>query len=219
MAQDFDIGALQGGLEQNLRTAHGSAFDLCCYLFSEIREADPEHQPVLFHFVAENFGFVPSDKSWDVPYSEYNQNKADLKSDYAQLVDTILEATIKQNREEGDFYNSLWASIIGTPSFDTEGKRAFAFYYMLIDASIPYFHIDRDSLWRMDNVEFQSLRRKHVQDLRKTSFLLKRTFQQRTEKASALLAQININPPDRALDDEEYTVELEEYQRCILIMD
>ena len=125
-----------------LQNVDGQPFDVCDVLFKMVSASDTSQQAELFQYVCEIFGTIKSNEKSPISISEYSAQKDRLEEQYGDIVNSIIKTFGQQNSEEIVFYRSLW-SIINSPLlFDTEAKKVFAFYFVLIDKRIPYFKID-----------------------------------------------------------------------------
>ena len=75
-------------------------------------------------------------------------------------------------------------------------------YYVIIDKRIPCFHLDPASLYSLSNERFQQIRNENMTSIQKIRFILKAHFSQKTERASVLLAELGINPPQDERDSD-----------------
>lgn len=112
-----------------------------------------------------------------------------LHKQYAELVDALFEQILSKNLPVELFYQKIWEIIATSPCFDDDDARAFALYYIWIDARIPYFQLEDGLL--MSNKEFQECSELLHTTIQKARFILRTNFfEQRTSRASVLLSLI-----------------------------
>ena len=201
-------------IDKVLYQAKGDSFDMVDVLYQIIIQSDIDIQRIAFQHVCELFGSVESSENFGISPSQYQLNKDSLKEQYGEYVDSLLAMFIKQNLENEEFYSKLWQAITNSVVFDNDEKRIFAFYYILIDVRIPYFHLDPASLYSISNERFKLIRQKYVTAEQKIRFILKADFSQKTEQASALLAEFGINIPDENADSSL----IDDYEKMIVQM-
>lgn len=178
-----------------LQKYDGDVFDQCDILFKMISSGDPEQQGILFQYVCEIFGTVKTYGKESVLVSEYNAQKDRLEEQYGDIVNSLIKTYCQQNDDEDIFYRTLWSLINESLIFDTEAKKIFALYFILIDKRIPYFKIDEALLYSMSNGRFSELLQKTARERQKIRFILKADFAQRSERASVLLNEFGFQLP------------------------
>ena len=196
-----------------LKNVEGQTFDICAELYKMISASEPTQQDKLFQYVCITFGTIKSNEKFSVPISPFSAQKERLEEQYGDVVNSIIKTFIQQNSEENDFYHSVWLMINESLLFDTEAKRAFAFYYTLIDKRIPYFKIDETLLYSMSNERFSELRQKTAHDRQRIRFIIRSAISQKTERAAILLNELGITIP---VNDDP--CEIEEYEKRIMQM-
>lgn len=168
----------------------GSLLEICCDIYEGLQANKEEDRVELFTYACKHFGITASDGSFSPSGRRISQNELNgLKEDCGPTVDILLEAilqkAIKEKMSEGSFYENAWNLIIQNPIFDTELKKIFALYFMLIDARIPYYPIDFGV--EMNNSEFRNLNEECKDAIQKAKFVLAVDFPQKTMEASNLL--------------------------------
>lgn len=197
----------QKGIFTFLQNADGDVFDKCDILFRMISAVEPEEQSALFQYVCEVFGTIKSYEKEPVPISEYNSQKDRLEEQYGTIVNSLIKTYCQQNDDENVFYHTLWSLINESLLFNTESKKIFALYFILIDKRIPYFKIDDCLLYSMSNDRFAELLQKTAQSGQRIRFILKSDFSQKSERAAVLLNEFGIKLPvgddQQAIDEYE----------------
>lgn len=128
---------------------------------------------------------------------------SDLKHDLGKIVDTMFELYLKKNLDPKVFYEKISDNIWESPLFDSEKTRAFALYYLWIDARIPYYQLDSGML--MGDEEFRRLTEILQRKISKARFILITNYlTQRTQRASELLKILD----EVGAEDEERRVVL-----------
>lgn len=189
-------------IDKVLLEGDGEPFDICDYLYQGLVQLDILDQPTAFQYICELFGTVESSENFGIVPSKYRSKEDILRSQYGNLIDSLIELYIKQNVEESNFYFSLWNNIVSSGLFIQEEERIFALYYVLIDKRIPYFRLDPASLYSLSNERFQQIRNNNIKAIQKIRFILKANFNQKTERASALLAELGIKAPQDLNDGD-----------------
>lgn len=201
------------GVMTFLQNVDGEKFDQCDILLKMIYSVDIKQQSELFQYVCEVFGTVKSYAREPVPISEYNSQKEKLEEQYGDIVNSLIKTYGQQNSDEHIFYYTLWSLINESLIFDTEAKKVFALYFILIDKRIPYFKIDESLLYSMSNDRFAELLQKTARERQKIRFILKADISQRSERAAILLNEFGIRIPD---NDEQNAIE--EYELRLMQM-
>ena len=123
-----------------------------------------------------------------------------LHRQYSEVVDALFEQVLDQNLPEDQFYSKIWKMISESPSFEDNNAKAFALYYIWIDARIPYFQLENGLA--MSNNEFRELSESLISSIQKARFIMHTSlFKQRTSRASVLL-----NLLDNFSDEKERAV-------------
>lgn len=195
-----------------LTRVRGDDFDKSDFLYSKIESCSVDEQPKLLRYLCEVYDIVDSMESHDAEISEYADKKDSLESQYGDIVNSLIKSFIGQASSEDEFYELLWQSF-QSAIFDTEAKRVFALYYTLIDRRIPFFKLDETCYYSMSNDRYRELRQKTTVDHQRIRFLLTTDVDQRTERASLLLSEFGIRPPETTLSPET-----EQYEQNLMRM-
>lgn len=184
----------------------GEPFDICDYLYQGLVQLNAQDQPVAFQYICELFGTVESSESFGVAPSKYRNKEDMLRNQHGNLVKSLIEMNMKKNSEESVFYDNLWNNIMTSGLFLNDEEKIFALYYVLIYDRIPYFCLDPASLYSLSNERFKQIKNDNVKAIQKIRFILKASFSQRTERASALLAEFGIEVPQNVSDEESINI-------------
>lgn len=195
-----------------LSTADGSAFNICYHLYEIILSADADQRPHLFEVAINLFEDIDSDETIEIPISPYDSQKKELKENYGDIVNSFIEFFVNQKDPAVSFYKKLWDAIQNDTFFPSDASKVFAFYYVVIDARVPYFELGQG--YRMSNEEYRQSRQKNAAQLKKIRYILNTDFSQKTEQASLLLQELGISMPV----DEESVELVEDYERKLMIM-
>lgn len=198
-----------------LLSANNDSFDIAYNIYNIIfSEEQKNYQFELFEFVCKNFGMEESDESIEIEHAPYKSQQEILKEKYGAILNSILEACLKENLDEKEFYKKLWRSITESYFFENDAAKVFALYYTIIDKRIPYFQLDDKCKYSLSNEKYKKLRDRYKMEISKTRFILLADFSQRTERASTLLNELGIVKPGIDANQEE----VNKYERALMIM-
>ena len=197
--------------KEKFGTYSGSRFEICYDIYTGLMSNNEEDRIELLSYACSNFGIAASDGSFSPCGSGISQSEvSDLRDEYGQTVDTLLDAllqkAIKANMPADEFYENVWKLIIQNPIFSTENEKAFALYYILIDARIPYYPINPGM--EMNNSEFKTLIEECEETIQKARFVLAVDFPQKTMEASNLV--------DILLSQDDYKKQVVIMSRIVL---
>jgi hypothetical protein len=186
--QDSDKETLKIQIETLLASCNGEKINICYAIYRLIEKGLPEDIPDILQFTADIYDKVEScEKIFAEAYINKNEVEV-LKSHYGEVVDEMLKSLINEDLIELEFYKKLWDTI-KNPFFKDEKSRVFAFYYILIDKRMPYFHLDQGL--KMTSIDFTMRAQKLSNKAAKIRFILAREFSQRTEEAFLILQEID----------------------------
>ena len=207
---------LKERINKILRKYAGEKVDICNELFLTIVNSglNKDEQIEAFQYVCGMYGVVESDESIQADSAPFVSEVSSLQKRYGNLLNSILETYLQENPDNEAFYSSIWNAIMESTIFDDLNKKGFAFYYILQDVHIPYFKLDLAEKYSMSNEKYRELRKKYFREIQKINFILKSPFNQRTERASTILAQIGIPVPT----EEAAGKEIEEYEKKLIQM-
>lgn len=169
-------------IEFLMNTFRGETYNFC---FEVLKLADDEAKA--FEFVCKNYD--ERDKKEDTSIEAYfsEEEIEEYESVHGDIVNGLLNSTIKKCNlgmiPEADFYVSLWRSFCAV--FTLPKEKAFAFYYTLIDAMIPYQYLGKPI--SMNNERFKELVKKNDPIIQKIKYIQRSNYSQLTERASLLL--------------------------------
>ena len=190
-------------IDKVLCEGKGDSFDIAHYLYSALILLPSDDQPHAFQYACEHFGTVESNDSFGITPSKYRSQKDSLRNQYEDVIDSLLNLYIKQNVDESAFYSKLWANVVSSGVFSDEEDQIYALYSILIDKRVPYFHLDSASFYSLSNDRFKQLHDENIQAIQKIAFIMKASFNQKSERASALLSELGISSPADTGDAEK----------------
>lgn len=160
----------------------GETYDLCFEILKQYGESSE-----IFEYVCKNYLRRP--KNGTIPIEQYfSKTEIDeYKSVYGDTVNGLLNSNVKKCNfgliEPNNFYTSLWDAFC--TNFATPKEKAFAFYYTIIDATIPYQYLGKPI--SMSNERFKEILDKNKASIDKIRYIAESGYTQRTEEASLLL--------------------------------
>lgn len=210
------INDVKDKIMEVIKYGDGDSFDDAynCFKIISDSEISFDEQVEVFSYICEYYGTIETEEKIAVDRAPYRAEKDVLKSSYGQIVDSLLIKFLKSNCNEKEFYESLWKVISSSLLFEDEKSKVFALYYIIIDARIPYFSLDFENKYSISNEKYKELRKKYVREIKKTRFILKTEFSQKTERASMLLAELHIMPPRENANPNE----IDEYEEKLMKM-
>ena len=210
--QNVELDEILLDMNDFLSSSEGSAFNICAKLYEMIIRGKKEDQPRLFQQAIFLYEDVIPNKTTTAPVSQYEIQKATLKEQYGNLVNSFIEFFVQQKYSCDVFYSHMWNTLQDDMFFPDKAAKVFAFYYVLIDRRVPYFELSQGYL--MTNKSFKQLYRKNAEELRKVRYILSTEMKQKTERASLLLKELGIDIPDSAAPVEV----VNEYEKKVIIM-
>ena len=136
--EDLDLEAHKDALSTILSVTSGRPEDIAYALYCRILEAPAQIQAGLLGYIANIYDDVQSSETLPAPSFTTDQETSSFKSQYAKIVDAMLDALVNENLLERGFYEKLWG-LINNPLFPSDKAKSFALYWILIDQKIPYF--------------------------------------------------------------------------------
>lgn len=160
----------------------GEIYDLCYTVLQRFGETEE-----VFEYVCKNLLESPVHGTIHIDHVFAEEEIALYKSLYGEFIDGILNCMIKKCNQglvaTDCFYHHLWDSIC--INFTTLKDRSFAFYYVLIDPTIPYQYLGLPI--SMSNAQFKKIVDENKESINKLKYILRSGYNQRTEQASLLL--------------------------------
>lgn len=169
----------------------------CCSVVWEYIEAQPaDDREAIFYFFLNDIDL--SDFEISNPPSIDFEEKSEFR-DIREIEQRIIKALVSENNTEEAFYHKLWEKINDPYLFETAKEQAAFLCVLWLDSRIPYFQLEEGS--RMDNDEYQAISQKLKPLLKKANYILNTTIEQKTQRASLLMAIA-----DNIVDEREKTV-------------
>ncbi len=176
----------------------GKTYDLCY----ELLKTCEKHAEV-FEYVCKYYNNREQKKTIQLEHYFKDEEIEEYETIYGDTVNGLLNSNIKKCNfgivAPDSFYSTLWASICLV--FSNLKEKAFAFYYILIDTTIPYQYLGKPL--SMSNERYKELIEKNSCFIDKVKYIRDSHYSQRTERASLLL-----NCLDEISDYESKTVVL-----------
>lgn len=150
-------------------------------------------QSKLLQYVCELWSTIKSSKEIDVPEKISKAKYEKMKSLYGEAVDAALLAYTRKGLLEGwdreQFYSHLWEFISTNIMWSSMEEKAFALYYIAIDARTPYYNVGTGL--KMSGDDYSKIQDEIFEAIREFRFIIALDFPQRTEEASLVLNIIN----------------------------
>jgi hypothetical protein len=175
-------------LQMILEQGKGSKVNKAAAIFQLIQQAPITSRSNLLRAACETWDAARSSDEVPIPMVISEEEQKELKGQWGKLTDSLLEGVLQRNPKEDEFYMTLW-NVLSSPVFPDDRIRYFAFYWMLIDVRIPYFHLEEGV--SMNDDRFGSISRRLGMQKAKVRFILKHNFSQKTQRASLLLEELD----------------------------
>lgn len=188
--QDREIVSdeMKKGIDDILKNYSGAKENIAYYIYEEIASQSGRESEALEYFF-ECSEDVKSDSRTPIKEIFTDEEKLHFVLSYGKLIDGALEALLQKNCPCLEFYAELWDFISHNTILAEKKQKAFALYYIWIDARIPYYQLDEGI--RMDNTVYKKMTEKIKPMIKKARFILYTPTEQRTERASRLLKLLN----------------------------
>lgn len=165
-----------------LDTFRGETYNLCYEILTQTTDEEKA-----FEFVCKNYRTRSREETLEIQEYFSEAEIEELESAYGDTVNGLLNSTIKKCNlgiiNYADFYKVLWDSYC--LNFPGVKERAFAFYYTIIDVTIPYQYLGKPI--NMSKDRFQELVNKNKANFDKVMYIKNSNYSQRTEEVSLLL--------------------------------
>lgn len=197
-----DLGKIKKNIDYIMKNLSGKRENIVYRIYEELAAAYEEAPAALRYFceyAVNNTDTSHAQKRETTEEIFGSDEKAYFIMAYGKLIDGALEALLQKNTSYEKFYVELWDFIEHNTILKEKKQKAFALYYIWIDARIPYFKLDEGL--RMDNDRFKELAEKLLPVLMKARFILLTPTEQRTQIASRILKLL-----DNAAGEEEKAV-------------
>lgn len=171
-------------LNDILSRIKGEKLDIVAAVYKEIlAEKDPVRA---FQYFLQNADDIESTEEQEIAPRYTAAEIQKMKFNCSSCVKGILETALRKNCSENAFYELLWHSITDhNPLLPEENDIIFAICTIWRDGRIPYFQLEEGL--KMTNERFKEISQKNLSLLKKTSFIIRSSLEQRTEVSSLLL--------------------------------
>lgn len=185
--------AQQTNLEKiNFLVSHAKAnLNLCVVAYQIIEKTSIEDRPALMETFIRGFKNTRTDESIEIPEVFNEETEHAYTRRYQRIVDGHLEEFLNAGFSKEDFYAELTNYIMTDKNLLDDGARAFAIFDCCIDKRLPYACVDLTSGLRMENEEYASCVEQLVEDIDRVNYILNANLQQKTERASLLLRELD----------------------------
>lgn len=160
----------------------GEVCDLCF----EILKIAPNKEEA-FEFTCKNFLGKTEKGTIEIQKYFTKEEKDSYESLYGSTINALIDTSIRKCNlgiiSEDMLYHDLWQAICN--NFVTDKEQAFAFYYTVIDESIPYQYLGKTI--SMSNERFRQLSEENESFIEKIKYIKHVRLTQRTEDASQVL--------------------------------
>lgn len=178
---------IRNNIAHILQTASGDKLDITYQIYDLIL-ADQGNEPQTLAYFIKCSEEMESSSEEHVEKHFSEEEKYQFTVAYGKMIDGSLEALLRENYTEDEFYARLWNFIENTPILSEKKKKVFALYYIWVDVRVPYFQL-KPGL-RMSNETFQQYCKSLDPLIREARFILFAPTDQKTERASRLLSLI-----------------------------
>ncbi len=173
-------------IQDLLDTYKGKTYNFCFEILKQT-----ENEKAAFEFLCKNFQSSPKEGTRDIEEYFSESEIEEFKAAYGDTVNGLLNSTIKKCNlgliNADDFYGILWDTYC--LNFSNIKEKAFAIYYTIIDATIPYQYLGKPV--SMGNERFHELLKENKSHIDKIMYIKRSNYSQRTEEASLLLNCLN----------------------------
>ena len=181
---------------------NGSTIDLCNNLYQLLEKEKKEDRSTLFQFVCTNI-VLPKEKDEKDSVLFEKSEIGTYKTIYGRFIDGTINGVAKaaylHDYTIEKEYELLWNAVFENSVLETEKEKAFALYWIVIDAMLPYQSLSTGI--RMDNDFYAKKIKKLSAKINKIKYILGFPFEQKTEEASLIVNEITStrNPDDKAV--------------------
>ena len=176
----------------NFLVSHARAnLNLCVAAYQIIEKTSIEDRPTLMETFIRGFKNTRTDESIEIPEVFNEETEHAYTRRYQRIVDGHLEEFLNAGFSKEDFYAELTNYIMTDKNLLDDGARAFAIFDCCIDKRLPYACVDLTSGMRMENEEYAACIEQLVEDIDRVNYILNANLQQKTERASLLLRELD----------------------------
>lgn len=155
-----------------------------------------EERNMAFKYVCENYGMNPAESAASGGESEYECQFREIQLVYGEYVRGAMNVAVRSKLKTDEFYSKMYKFIMENEELDSDAKRIYALYALIVSDYVPYYELDVSNLYYAGNEKFQNVVSRYTRERCKVKFLKNYTFTQRTEEASAYLNLFGINATD-----------------------
>lgn len=182
--QEIVSNEIKDRINNILQNYSGAKENIAYCIYEEIA-SQSGHKPEALEYFYERAEDVKSEGGTQIKEIFTDEEKFHFVLSYGKLIDGALDVLLQKNCSCTEFYAELWDFIEHNTILTEKKQKAFALYYIWIDARIPYYQLDAGI--RMDNTVYKETIEKLKPMIKKARFILYTPTAQRTERASRLL--------------------------------
>lgn len=160
----------------------GEIYDLCFEILNNTSD-----QCAAFEYTCKNLLQKPEKGTIDIQKNFSKEEIDSYESLYGATINSLIKTSIKKCNlgiiSEEFIYIDLWESFCKI--FTTNKERAFAFFYTVIDKTIPYQYLGKTI--SMSNERFRQLSEENQSFIEKIKYIKRNFLTERTEDASLVL--------------------------------
>lgn len=182
----------QTNLEKiNFLVSHAKAnLNLCVAAYRIIEKTSIEERPILMETFIRGYKNTRTDESLEIPEIFNKETEHTYFRRYQRIVDGHLEEFLNAGYSKEEFYAELTNYIMTDRNLLDDGARAFAIFDCCIDKRLPYACVDLTSGVKMENEEYAAYVDRLGDDIDRINYILNANLQQKTEKASLILREL-----------------------------
>lgn len=188
-----NLDILKSQIFDAFSTCSNSDINFMLELLEFVLAQDSNLQSQLVQYICELWSTVQSSNEVTVTERVTKSQYEKLKSLYGDIVDAALLSYTKKGISEGwsreEFYFHLWNFISTNVMWEKPEEKAFALYYIAIDARTPYFNIGTGL--KMNQSDFSRILSESLDAYKEFCFISALSFSQKTEEASLVLKLID----------------------------
>lgn len=176
---------LQQIIEAAEKQANGNVVDYLVTIYWGLRK-EKEKEVLLFQeFVSQHHRrFINNKDSESLILKDWNLGQ--LFPKYETLTDGFIDYLVSENLPVDEFYTRLWEFIHNKEIFHDELASITGFLMIAKHTLLPYYYLPAGL--QMSNDEYREYIKNLEPQIERIHFIVKRTYSQKTEKASAFLS-------------------------------
>lgn len=169
-----------------------SDVNLCVAAYQLISKSPQEEQAVLLERFIRCYRQNSNGDTLDIPQMFDEKLKTLYMRKYQTIVDGQLERLLNLGLSKKNFYEELVNYILTDKNLLDDAARAIAIYDCCIDRRLPYAQVDLNAGMKFEDEEFyECLKALGDDSLDKVIFILNADLQQKSERASLLLQELD----------------------------